>query len=59
MQKEGAKDIYKKVLNDAEGVLLEEALRSTKGNKSKAARMLGINRLTLLRKLKEYGLGEN
>lgn len=59
IQKEGAKDIYKKVLNDAEGVLLEEALRSTKGNKSKAARMLGINRLTLLRKLKEYGLGEN
>ncbi len=59
MQKEGAKDIYKKVLNDAEGVLLEEALSSTKGNKSKAARMLGINRLTLLRKLKEYGLGEN
>lgn len=59
MQTEGARDIYKKILNDAEGVLLDEALKSTRGNKSKAARMLGINRLTLLRKLKEYGLGED
>lgn len=59
MQTEGARDIYKKILNDAEGVLLDEALKSTRGNKSKAARMLGINRLTLLRKLKEYNLGED
>lgn len=59
MQDEGAKDVYRKVLNDAEGVLLEEALRMSKGNKSKASRMLGINRLTLIRKLKEYGIGEN
>ena len=38
-------------------VLLEEALGASGWNRSQAARKLGINRLTLRRKLDEYGIG--
>jgi len=59
VQDEAAQNVYKDVLNDAENILLQEALKASKGNKSKAARTLGINRLTLIRKLKDFGLDEN
>jgi two-component system response regulator HydG len=36
-----------------------EALRETKGDKLKAARLLDIGKTTLYRKLKEYGLGDS
>jgi len=49
-------NIFKELLKDAENILLEEAMNATNGNRSKAARLLGINRLTLLRKLKEHGV---
>jgi transcriptional regulator with PAS, ATPase and Fis domain len=35
--------------------LIDEALRRTQGNKSKAARLLGLNRTTLVEKLKRKG----
>lgn len=37
---------------------IREALRIAKGNKSLAAKILGMHRTTLWRKLKEYGLSE-
>jgi DNA-binding NtrC family response regulator len=49
-------NIYSQVLKEAERILLEEALSASGWNRSKAARILGINRLTLRRKLEEYGL---
>ena len=38
-----------------EELYVKEILRSTRGNKSRAAEILGINRKTLLMKLKKYG----
>ena len=37
--------------------LIEEALRRSEGNKSQAARLLGLNRTTLVEKLKRKGMG--
>ena len=48
--------IYSQILKEAERILLEEALNASSWNRSKAARLLGINRLTLSRKLEEYNL---
>jgi DNA-binding NtrC family response regulator len=50
--------IYDTVVKEAEVVLLQEALDASGWNRSKAARTLGINRLTLRRKLEEYGIEE-
>ena len=49
-------NIYDAVVREAEVVLLEEALDASGWNRSRAARRLGINRLTLRRKLDEYGI---
>ena len=54
----GEENIYDRVVKEAEVVLLQEALDASGWNRSKAARTLGINRLTLRRKLEEYGIGE-
>ncbi len=52
----GDENIYGRIVREAEIILLEEALDASGGNRSKAARTLGINRLTLRRKLEEYGI---
>lgn len=41
---------------DRERELIEDALRRTQGNRSAAARLLGMNRVTLYRKLKKHAL---
>jgi DNA-binding NtrC family response regulator len=51
-------NIYDTVVREAERVLLVEALDASGWNRSKAARKLGINRLTLRRKIEEYGIGD-
>ena len=56
LNNDGVTNIYRDLLKDAESIILEEAIKSSEGNRSKASRMLGINRLTLLRKLKEHNL---
>jgi DNA-binding NtrC family response regulator len=43
-------------LADQEGAYLKWVLEQTGGNKSQAARMLGIDRVSLWRKLKKFGL---
>ena len=50
---EDSANIYRQLLKDTENIVLEEVMKATNGNRSKASRILGINRLTLLRKLKE------
>lgn len=49
-------DLYDLVLKEVELPLLETIMRNVRGNQSKAARVLGLNRGTLRKKLKIYGL---
>jgi Fis family transcriptional regulator len=48
--------LYKMVLHEVERPLLEIVMHQAKSNQCKAAGMLGINRNTLRKKLKQYGL---
>ena len=49
-------DMYDLVLRQVERPLLEAILEHTKGNQSKAAEYLGLNRGTLRKKLRTYNL---
>ena len=51
-----AKNLYPLVIGEIEKPLLETVMHQTRGNQSRAARMLGINRNTLRKKLAQYGL---
>ncbi|HHY04759.1 MAG TPA: sigma 54-interacting transcriptional regulator [Thermoanaerobacterales bacterium] len=48
-----------KILDDVERRSILEALETTKGNKSRAAKILGINRSGLYQKLKKHGIPTN
>lgn len=48
--------LYELVLNELERPLLEEVMRRTRGNLSKAALHLGLNRATLRKKLEKHGI---
>ncbi|KUG03437.1 hypothetical protein ASZ90_019225 [hydrocarbon metagenome] len=47
---------YKMAIHDVNKEIIQEALRSAKGNKSEAARILKISRSALYEKLAKYGL---
>jgi len=49
-------NLYELVLSEVEAPLLESVLKHTDGNQSEAATMLGLNRGTLRKKMKQYGL---
>ncbi len=49
-------DLYQMVLAEIEQPLLKTVLRYTRGNQSKAACVLGMNRGTLRKKLKQYDI---
>lgn len=49
-------NLYDMVLSEIEIPLLETVMGNTRGNQSKAARLLGISRGTLRKKLKKYGI---
>jgi len=49
-------DIYDLVIRKVEKPLIEGILKFSKGNKKKAAEILGINRNTLSKKIEEYGI---
>ncbi|CAK0769806.1 Fis family transcriptional regulator, factor for inversion stimulation protein [Gammaproteobacteria bacterium] len=49
-------NLYQIVIAGVEHPLLTAVLAYTQGNQSKAARLLGINRSTLRKKLIQYGL---
>lgn len=49
-------DVYEMVMTEVEAPLLEIVLKYTRHNQTKAAQVLGLNRGTLRKKLKQYGL---
>ena len=51
-----ATDLYQLVLEQVESPLLEAVMTYTQRNQSRAAEMLGLNRGTLRKKLKQYNL---
>ena len=49
-------DVYDMVLAEVEAPLLEAVMKYTRKNQTKAATLLGLNRGTLRKKLKQYGM---
>jgi two-component system nitrogen regulation response regulator GlnG len=53
--KDAEPDIAKRVISSVEKVLIMQALEITKGRRQDAARLLGLGRNTLTRKIKDFG----
>ncbi len=51
-----ASNVYEMVLAEVEAPMLEVVLKYTRHNQTRAAQVLGLNRGTLRKKLKQYGL---
>ena len=49
-------DFYELVLSEIEAPMLEAVMNYTRGNQTKASVALGLNRGTLRKKLKKYGM---
>ena len=49
-------DFYSLLLAEVEAPMLKEIMQYTRNNQTKASIMLGLNRGTLRKKLKQYGL---
>lgn len=49
-------NLYPLILSEFEQPLLDVIMQYTRGNQTKAALILGINRSTLRKKLKKYGM---
>ncbi len=49
-------DVYDLVMAEVEAPMLEIVMKYTRHNQTKAAQVLGLNRGTLRKKLKQYGL---
>jgi len=49
-------NVYNMVLSEVEAPLLEAVMKYTRNNQTRASTVLGLNRGTLRKKLKQYGL---
>lgn len=49
-------NVHQMVLNEVEAPMLEAVMRHCRDNQTKASIVLGLNRGTLRKKLKQYGL---
>ena len=56
LERQQVTDVYEMVLSEVEAPLLEEVMKYTRNNQTKASILLGLNRGTLRKKLKQYGL---
>lgn len=53
-----ASGLYDRIMDEVERPLLRLVLNLTEGNRIRAAKVLGLNRNTLLKKLRQHGLDE-
>lgn len=53
---EAVTNVYQMVLNEVEAPLLEAVMRHVRDNQTQASQVLGLNRGTLRKKLKQYGM---
>ena len=51
-----ATNVFEMVTKEVEKPMLEEVMKFCNGNKSQASKILGINRVTLRTKLKQYNI---
>ncbi len=56
MEEEMIDNLYEVFIREVERPLLSATLRYTRGNQSRSAELLGLNRGTLRTKLKQHGL---
>lgn len=56
LEGETVNNLYEFVLMEVEQPLLDMVMQYTRGNQTRAATMMGLNRGTLRKKLKKYGL---
>lgn len=56
VDQEHISDIYNMVLAEVEAPMLEVVMKHARSNQSRAASMLGLNRGTLRKKLRQYKL---
>ncbi|CUX96152.1 DNA-binding protein Fis [Candidatus Gullanella endobia] len=56
LKTEDVNDLYELVLSETEQPLLDILMQHTRGNQTRAAQIMGINRGTLRKKLKKYGM---
>jgi Fis family transcriptional regulator len=52
-------DLHQMVIGEVERPLLETVLDYTQGNQTRAARLLGMSRSTLRKKIAGYGIGKS
>ena len=51
-----ATNVFEMVIKEVEKPMLEEVMKFCNGNKTQASKILGINRVTLRTKLKQYNI---
>jgi nitrogen regulation protein NR(I) len=56
MTSKAEQDSFEKIMDHLAGILVGEALNLTDGNRSRAAKLLGLSRPTLHSKIEKYGL---
>lgn len=57
LEGEKINDLYELVLAEVEQPLLDMVMQYTRGNQTRAATIMGVNRGTLRKKLKKYRMG--
>ncbi|WP_243748672.1 DNA-binding transcriptional regulator Fis [Pseudomaricurvus alcaniphilus] len=56
LEGQSVQDVYDLVMAEVEAPMLEIVMKYTRHNQTRAAQVLGLNRGTLRKKLKQYGL---